>query len=117
MKMQFPWLLLAATGLCTASVLSLADDVGAPEVARLLGSGQILSQEDIIRRVAEQHPGEVTEVELERKSGRYVYEVDVLGDSGEKTEIKLDARSGEVLSVKSDDDQQADSDADDEDDD
>jgi uncharacterized membrane protein YkoI len=67
--------------------------------------------------VANEHPGRVTDVELESKGLRYVYEVGVVDDSGIRTEFRLDARSGETLSSKIDDDDEDDNDSDDDDDD
>ena len=71
----------------------------------MLRSGEILSQDAIITRATEQHPGKVTEVELEHKCGRYIYEIDVVDDKGVKTELELDAKTGDVLSSKGDHDE------------
>ncbi len=120
MNTRLPTAVLFAAALYTGTVLTFAEDTTTPDLAELLRSGQILSQETIIERAAEQHPGRVTEVELERKGGRYVYEIDVVDDRGVKTEFKIDAKSGELLSSKTDDDDdkaKKDSDDDDDDDD
>jgi uncharacterized membrane protein YkoI len=103
MNALWPISLLAAAGF-TVSALTFAEDAATPDVAKLLESGQILSQEAIIKRATEQHPGKVSEVELERDGDGYVYEIDIVDHSGTKTEFKLDAKSGEVLSSKIDDD-------------
>ena len=118
MNALWPISLLAAAGF-TVSALTFAGDAATPGVAELLESGQILSQEAIIKRATEQHPGKVSEVELERENGGYVYEIDIIDDKGIKTEFKLDAKSGEVLSSKVDDDEdyQAKNDAEEDDDD
>jgi len=117
MNTRLPVSLLAATGLYAASLLTFAADAATPDVAELIKSGEIMSQEAIIKRATEQHPGKVTEAELERKAGRYVYEIDVVDGKGVKTELKLDAKSGEVLSSKIDDDQAKNNSEDDEDED
>jgi len=58
----------------------------------------LLSRDEILQRVKAQHPGEVVEAELERKHGRYVYEIEVVDDNGVKTELKYDAKTGELIS-------------------
>ena len=60
----------------------------------------LLTLEDIVRQVQAQHPGKVVETELEHKHGRYVYEVEVVDDHGVKTELKYDAKTGELISSK-----------------
>jgi len=105
MNTRLPISLLAAITLCTGSVLTFAEDAATPDVAESLRSGAILSQDAIIKRATEQHPGKVTEVELEHKCGRYVYAIDVVDDKDVKTELELDAKSGDLLSSKRDDDE------------
>ena len=92
MNTRLPVSLLAATGLYAASLLTFAADAATPDVAELIKSGDIMSQEAIIKRATAQHPGRVTEAELEREGDRYVYEIDIVDDKGEKTELKLDAK-------------------------
>jgi uncharacterized membrane protein YkoI len=43
----------------------------------------------------------VLEVELERKNGRWLYEIKLLRQGGGLLKLELDARSGEVLRQKS----------------
>ena len=62
-----------------------------------------MSTEEILERVKTQQPGRVVETELERKSGRYVYEIDVIGDDGVKKEFKYDAKTGALISSKVED--------------
>ena len=118
MNTRLPIALLTAAALSKGIALTFAEDAVTPDVAELLRSGELLSQEAIIKRATEQHPGKVTEVELERKDGRYVYEIDIVGENGTKTEFSLDAKSGETLSSKiDDDDTEAKNDSEQEDDD
>jgi uncharacterized membrane protein YkoI len=69
-------------------------------------SGEVLPQDEIIQRAKAQQPGEVTEIELDHKHGRYVYEVDIKDEHGVKTEMKFDAKTGELISRKVDEDDQ-----------
>jgi uncharacterized membrane protein YkoI len=62
--------------------------------------GDILSLDRILQQVRGQNPGRVLESELERKDGRYIYEVELVDDQGRVREMKFDASTGEVLKEK-----------------
>jgi uncharacterized membrane protein YkoI len=79
------------------------DDIDATEAARLSKAGEILSLEKIVERAHAEKPGQVLETELERKHGRYVYEVEILDDKGQVWELKLDAKTGNLIKSKRDD--------------
>jgi uncharacterized membrane protein YkoI len=51
--------------------------------------------EIVFRRV----PGTVLEAELETEDGVLTYKIDLLSDAGHKTRVRLNARSGEILTV------------------
>ncbi len=51
----------------------------------------------ILEIVTKREPGTVMEVELETKKDKVTYRIEVLNDKGRRREIRLDARSGEVL--------------------
>jgi uncharacterized membrane protein YkoI len=70
---------------------------------KLRDAGEILPLEQIIQRARAVKPGELIETELERKHGRYVYEVEILDQGGQVWEIKLDARTGELIKLERDD--------------
>ena len=65
--------------------------------------GDILPLEQILEQARQSHPGRVLETELERKRGSYVYEVEILDDSGEVWEMEFDAASGELLKQEQED--------------
>jgi len=69
----------------------------------LLKSGEILSLEVILQKLRPRYPGKVLEVELERKAGKIIYEVELLGEDGVVRELYIDARSGDVLRSKVED--------------
>jgi len=73
------------------------------EARRLLKSGDILSLELILEKLRPTHPGKILEVELETKSGKVVYEIEMLGDDGIVREFIIDARTGVLLHSKQDD--------------
>ena len=58
-----------------------------------------LSTEDVKQLVADQYPGVITELELEKDFNKVVYEVEVEND-GMEYELKLDGNTGEVLKLK-----------------
>jgi uncharacterized membrane protein YkoI len=60
----------------------------------------ILPVESILPQVHEAVPGTVIDIDLERKRGRWIYEVDVLANDGRKVEIKVDAITGNIFSQK-----------------
>ena len=59
--------------------------------------GRIMPLTAILEIVTKREPGTVMEVELETKDGKVTYRIEILNDKGQRREIRLDARSGEVL--------------------
>jgi uncharacterized membrane protein YkoI len=93
-----------------------AEDRVAPNVEQSQAPKDLLTPEQIAERARRERPGTIQEIELEHKLGRHVYEVEMIGDGGAKWELKFDAKTGELLSTKADD-EAADADDDDADDD
>lgn len=58
--------------------------------------------EDAIQIARAQVPGEVVSAELEREKGRLIFEIDIVSTQGPVYEVKVDALTGEVLSVELD---------------
>ena len=90
---------VALSGSLPALAADQQKQPGSPDAPR----AAILPLEEILQRVKAQHPGRVTETELEHKDGRDVYEIDVVGDDGVKQELKYDAWTGEQLSAEVED--------------
>ena len=82
--------------LMLAAVFALADEDHL-EARRLMERGSIQPLETILERVRAQRPGRILEVELEGEDSRYVYEIELLDESGQVWELKLDAVTGEIL--------------------
>jgi uncharacterized membrane protein YkoI len=76
---------------------SLAADEGHEKARRLTESGDILPLEGLLSSIQKQQPGKILELELERKRGRYIYEIEILDEEGAVWEFKLDAVTGEIL--------------------
>jgi len=53
-----------------------------------------------VKTASEKVPGTVVEAELERKHGKTVWEVEVLGADGNVTEIHIDAGTGAVIDTE-----------------
>ena len=97
------WLLAALLpALLALPVGSMARSEPDQDRARAaLQAGEILPLNTILTRLAQTQPGQVLEVELERKDGRWLYEIKLLRPGGGLLKLELDARSGEVLRQKS----------------
>ena len=94
-------LVLMLFGVCS---LAVARDLGPDEALRLRQKGIILPFEQFVDRALERYPASrLLEVELEKKHGRYVFEVELLTKEGVVRELKFDAREGELFEDKEDD--------------
>ncbi len=65
-----------------------------------LRQGAIKPLSRILDVVARTVPGEVIEVELERKSEAWVYEIKILDDQGRRKKILINAATEEILAIK-----------------
>lgn len=73
------------------------------EARRLAAEGEIQPLVSILERIQAQQPGSILEVELERKKGRMIYEIEILDQQGTVWELKVDAVTGEILKHKVED--------------
>src|SRR5437867_1245137 len=97
-------LLVALIG--SALVLSLpawSDERGKEEdeskVADLTKTAKVTIQ-DAIKTASDKMAGTVVEAELERKHGKIVWEVEIVGADGKVTEVHIDAASGAVIDTE-----------------
>ena len=81
------------------SVPLYADDDN-EEARRLVESGEILELEVVLQKARAIHAGKVLEVELERKTGKRIYEIELLAPDGTVFELKFDAKTGKHLSTE-----------------
>lgn len=99
-------------GQTLAALLILSSATGAAmassdhDLARqALQSGEILPLDKILASVAEKHPGNVLEVDLDREryEGKkiWVYEIKSVTPDGKLLRLEVDAKTGEVLQVRS----------------
>ena len=78
-------------------------DVRPDQIPTLLKSGAIMDFEKLIAAALAKHPGAtIVDTELEDKAGRLVYETELRDTSNVKWDVKLDAKTAEVLENKQD---------------
>ena len=59
--------------------------------------GEILPLERVIARLKRAVQGEISGVELEREGRRWMYEFKIIAPSGRMNEVRIDAKTGEVI--------------------
>ena len=94
------WALM--TGLAAAMLIS-GNAVGESdqhEIRRLVEQEEILPLQQILDHLGREQVGRVLEVELEHEHGRYIYEIELLGEDGRVLEYEIDAASGEIINGK-----------------
>ena len=89
--------------LITISTHSSFADTDYNRAKKLLDSGDILSLEKILEKISTQHSGHVLEVELETEDQQVLYEIDIVDSKGLVWELKVNAKTGEVIERKQDD--------------
>ena len=98
-------LLWAAAVIAPNALASGKDDHDHDRARQAVQSGQVLPLPAVLERLQREVPGQVLEVELEQERDRWIYEIKLLTPAGQLTKVKLDARTAEVLRVKSRDDE------------
>ena len=94
----------ALTGFLTITLLlgsgtaALRDDKEA-HIGDLVKDAKI-TEEQAIKTAMEKVPGTVVEAELEKKHGKTVWEVEILGADGKVTEVHIDAANGTVIDTE-----------------
>lgn len=68
---------------------------------KALESGQVLPLQQILQKISKDYPAQVIEVELERKSNGWIYEIKQLSTDGSLSKLEVDAKTGIVLKQKS----------------
>lgn len=63
-----------------------------------------LTVDEAIDVALEAQPGKIGEAELDQFEGRPAYDIEVVNEAGEEIEFKVDAETGEILNVWTDDD-------------
>ncbi len=92
------WFALAAAAVPAAPAKCDPHDHDAVRIA--VERGEIRPLVEILAIVRTGLPGQVTGVEIERKSGRWIYEFRVVNAKGGLFEVYVDARTGEIIRIK-----------------
>jgi uncharacterized membrane protein YkoI len=79
-----------------------AEDIDQATVRKLRSSGQILPLEKIHTKAKTIKTGKILETDLETKNGQYIYEIEMLDDKGIVWEIKLNAKTGQLIKLEED---------------
>lgn len=62
-----------------------------------LEAGEILPLRTVLEKLASEMPGQVMEVELERRAERWIYEIRLLRPGGALIKLKVDARDAAII--------------------
>ncbi|MFQ5431543.1 MAG: PepSY domain-containing protein [Nitrospinota bacterium] len=100
--MIFPAVILALCLALAPAGAAFADE-DHNKFKKLKEFGYILHLKLIIKKATAVHPGHIIEVELKSRKDKYIYEIEILGDTGIVWELKYDAKTGEFLGSKIDD--------------
>ena len=96
----------AAIGMLAAGLLFFAalvlparafDPSDHDRARKALEAGEILPLRAVLEKVDRDTPGQVMEVELERKNGRWIYEIKLLRPGGALVKLQVDASDGSII--------------------
>lgn len=76
------------------------DDYDHDAARRARASGEIAPLSEILEHVGKVYPGDVVEVELERKGSRWLYEIKLISTSNRYLEIYVDAKTKTIIKVE-----------------
>jgi len=92
--------LALTTGLILAIALPSYADSDHDRARQALEAGEILPLRTVLEKLARDVPGQVMEVELERRGERWIYEIKLLRPGGSLIKLKVDARDAAVLPAR-----------------
>lgn len=81
---------------------SVLADVSQYTARKLVSAGQILPLAQIHEKAYLIKAGKIIETELENKKDRFIYEVELIDDKGLVWEMKLDAKTGQLIKLEQD---------------
>ena len=93
---------MLAAALMLVSVPPARADSDHDRARQALEAGEILPLRTVLDKLARDVPGQVMEVELERSSERWIYEIKLLQAGGALIKLKVDARDATVIKTSTD---------------
>ncbi len=84
------------------SQVSLAD-TDYDQAKKLLDAGEILPLEEILTKISKQSSERILEIKLETDDNLPLYEIELIDSHGMVWELKVNAKTGEVIERKLDD--------------
>ncbi|MDD2808920.1 PepSY domain-containing protein [Rhodoferax sp.] len=104
---RFVRLLCAAVLLMASGHGHTDSDHDHDRARQALEAGEVLPLHKILERVHKEVPGEVLDVELDRDNDHgavsWTYKIKVLRQGGDRVKLKIDARTGRLISRKTKD--------------
>jgi uncharacterized membrane protein YkoI len=71
------------------------------DLSQSIQRGEIRPLSEVLSAIHDKLPGVVTKAEIERKHGRWLYELDVIDrNTGREFEVEVDGRSAEIKRIK-----------------
>lgn len=101
LRHAFVWVVLASFAVSWVGTAN-ASERDHERALQAMEAGEIKALSDILAVVAQEVPGRVLEVELERERGQWIYEIKLIQDTGLIKKLDVDARSGQLLRSRND---------------
>ena len=89
--------LAALATLCIHTGMAQESDEQTSEESVLQEMGEVISQDDLLKRVHAKYRGKVVESELRRDGRTHTYFIQFLDESGVRRELKFNATTGEEI--------------------
>ena len=88
----------------TAAFFIAIPSVGLADDDKVDMASVVLNMQDAITIELDRVAGEVVEVELESEDDKVVWEIEVMGENDQVSEVSVDANTGVIIEVEVDDD-------------
>jgi len=93
-------LIVSLFAVAASQALASGKKLNQDQVRDALKSGEIRSLDDVTAVASKALPGQVIKVEVERSHGVLVYEFKIIGTNGRIREIKINAKTLDVLEIE-----------------
>jgi uncharacterized membrane protein YkoI len=78
------------------------DDLQQEEAREAVKQGLVRPLEEILTEVRKTFKGDIIEIEFEKDDGKYIYEIELIRPDGHLVEVKVDAKTLEMVEVEDD---------------